>query len=53
MKAELLRRAFLVTPNIPEAEALSGMTIASVTLLAVAVVGSFRAGPANPETVNA
>lgn len=29
MKAELLRRAFLVTPNIPEAEALSGMTIAS------------------------
>jgi hydroxymethylpyrimidine/phosphomethylpyrimidine kinase len=27
MKAELLRRAFLVTPNIPEAEALSGMTI--------------------------
>ena len=27
MKAELLRRAFLVTPNIPEAEALSGITI--------------------------
>jgi hydroxymethylpyrimidine/phosphomethylpyrimidine kinase len=27
MKAELLRRAFLVTPNIPEAEALSGVTI--------------------------
>ena len=29
MKAELLRKAFLVTPNIPEAETLSGMTIAS------------------------
>jgi hydroxymethylpyrimidine/phosphomethylpyrimidine kinase len=29
MKAELLRRAFLVTPNIPEAEALSGVTIRS------------------------
>ena len=27
MKAELLSRAFLVTPNIPEAEALSGVTI--------------------------
>jgi len=27
MKAELLRRAFLVTPNLPEAEALSGVTI--------------------------
>jgi hydroxymethylpyrimidine/phosphomethylpyrimidine kinase len=27
MKAELLRRAFLVTPNIPEAEALAGMPI--------------------------
>jgi len=27
MKAELLGRAFLVTPNIPEAEALTGMTI--------------------------
>jgi hydroxymethylpyrimidine/phosphomethylpyrimidine kinase len=29
MKAELLRRAFLVTPNIPEAEALAGMRITS------------------------
>ena len=29
MKSELLRRAFLVTPNIPEAEALAGMTIDS------------------------
>ena len=29
MKAELLRRALVVTPNIPEAEALSGLTIAS------------------------
>jgi len=29
MKTELLRRAFLVTPNIPEAEALSGVTIRS------------------------
>ncbi len=29
MKAELLRRAFVVTPNIPEAEALSGITIRS------------------------
>jgi hydroxymethylpyrimidine/phosphomethylpyrimidine kinase len=29
VKSELLRRAFLVTPNIPEAEALAGMTIAS------------------------
>ena len=27
MKSELLRRAFLVTPNIPEAEALAGITI--------------------------
>jgi hydroxymethylpyrimidine/phosphomethylpyrimidine kinase len=27
LKTELLRQAFLVTPNIPEAEALSGMTI--------------------------
>ncbi|HEY5617163.1 MAG TPA: bifunctional hydroxymethylpyrimidine kinase/phosphomethylpyrimidine kinase [Vicinamibacterales bacterium] len=27
MKTDLLRRAFLVTPNIPEAETLSGMTI--------------------------
>src|SRR4030095_2881216 len=27
MKSELLRRAFLVTPNLPEAEALSGVTI--------------------------
>ena len=27
MKSELLRRAFLVTPNIPEAETLAGMTI--------------------------
>ena len=29
MKAELLRHAFVVTPNIPEAEALSGITITS------------------------
>lgn len=29
IKAELLRRAFLVTPNIPEAEALAGMPIAT------------------------
>jgi hydroxymethylpyrimidine/phosphomethylpyrimidine kinase len=29
MKAELLRQAFVVTPNIPEAEALTGVTIAS------------------------
>jgi hydroxymethylpyrimidine/phosphomethylpyrimidine kinase len=27
MKAELLRRAFVITPNVPEAEALSGVTI--------------------------
>jgi hydroxymethylpyrimidine/phosphomethylpyrimidine kinase len=27
LKTELLRRAFLVTPNIPEAEVLSGVTI--------------------------
>jgi len=27
MKSELLRRAFLVTPNVPEAEALSGVAI--------------------------
>jgi hydroxymethylpyrimidine/phosphomethylpyrimidine kinase len=27
LKAELLRRAFLVTPNIPEAETLTGMAI--------------------------
>ena len=27
MKSELLRRAFLVTPNVPEAETLSGVTI--------------------------
>jgi hydroxymethylpyrimidine/phosphomethylpyrimidine kinase len=29
MKAELLRRAFVVTPNVPEAETLSGVTIRS------------------------
>ena len=29
LKTELLRQAFLVTPNIPEAEALSGVTIRS------------------------
>ena len=29
MKSELLRRAYLVTPNIPEAETLAGITIAS------------------------
>jgi hydroxymethylpyrimidine/phosphomethylpyrimidine kinase len=29
MKTELLRRAFVVTPNVPEAEALSGMAIRS------------------------
>ena len=29
MKSELLRRAFVVTPNIPEAEVLSGLTIVS------------------------
>jgi hydroxymethylpyrimidine/phosphomethylpyrimidine kinase len=29
MRSELLRRAFVVTPNIPEAETLSGLTIAS------------------------
>lgn len=29
LKAELLRKAFLVTPNIPEAEALSGVRIQS------------------------
>ena len=29
MKTDLLRRAFLVTPNIPEAEALAGMPIAT------------------------
>lgn len=27
MRSELLRRAFVVTPNVPEAEALSGMAI--------------------------
>ena len=29
MKASLLKRAFVVTPNIPEAERLAGMTIAT------------------------
>jgi hydroxymethylpyrimidine/phosphomethylpyrimidine kinase len=29
MKSELLRRAYLLTPNIPEAEALTGMVIRS------------------------
>jgi hydroxymethylpyrimidine/phosphomethylpyrimidine kinase len=29
LKAELLRRAFLVTPNVPEAEVLSGIKIAT------------------------
>ena len=29
LKSELLHRAFLVTPNVPEAEALSGVTIAT------------------------
>ena len=31
MKTELLPRAFVVTPNIPEAEALAGMAIAPTT----------------------
>jgi hydroxymethylpyrimidine/phosphomethylpyrimidine kinase len=29
MRSELLRRAFVITPNVPEAEALAGMTIRS------------------------
>ena len=29
IKSELMRRAFVVTPNVPEAEALSGITIRS------------------------
>jgi hydroxymethylpyrimidine/phosphomethylpyrimidine kinase len=45
IKAELLRRAFVVTPNIPEAEALSGITIRSDADRQAAARAIHRLGP--------
>ena len=45
LRAELLPRAYLVTPNIPEAEALSGLTIAEYARLSIPVVLSIPHGP--------
>lgn len=45
MKRELLRRAHVVTPNIPEAEALSGATIRSLADARGAAIAIRRLGP--------
>jgi hydroxymethylpyrimidine/phosphomethylpyrimidine kinase len=45
VKSELLGRAFVVTPNIPEAEALAGMTIASQGDVREAARRILRLGP--------
>src|SRR5512145_1019476 len=45
MQAELLERAHVVTPNIPEAEALSGLTIRSHVDMARAGHRILSAGP--------
>jgi hydroxymethylpyrimidine kinase/phosphomethylpyrimidine kinase len=47
MKSELLPRAFLVTPNIPEAEALAGVTIADAGSRREAAQRIAAMGPAN------
>jgi hydroxymethylpyrimidine/phosphomethylpyrimidine kinase len=46
MRAELFRRAYLVTPNIPEAEALTGCTIATVDAAREAARRLHKLGPA-------
>ncbi len=46
LKSELLRRAFVVTPNIPEAEVLAGMTIASLADAREAATRILALGPA-------
>ena len=45
IKTELLRRAYVVTPNIPEAEALSGITIRSDSDREHAARAIHRLGP--------
>jgi hydroxymethylpyrimidine/phosphomethylpyrimidine kinase len=45
LKTELLRQAFLVTPNIPEAEALTGMSIRSLDDMQEAATRILRLGP--------
>ena len=45
MKQELLRRAHVVTPNIPEAEALSGQTIRSLPDIRKAAQAIRKLGP--------
>ena len=47
MKAELLRRSFLITPNVPEAEALSGLTIRSEEDRRAAARALHALGPSN------
>ncbi len=46
LKSELLRRAFVVTPNIPEAEVLAGMSIASLADAREAARRILALGPA-------
>jgi hydroxymethylpyrimidine/phosphomethylpyrimidine kinase len=45
MRAELLPRAHVVTPNVPEAEVLSGMTIRTVADMHTAADRILRMGP--------
>jgi hydroxymethylpyrimidine/phosphomethylpyrimidine kinase len=45
MRTELLRRAHIVTPNIPEAEVLTGLTIASVDDMRKAGERILKLGP--------
>jgi hydroxymethylpyrimidine/phosphomethylpyrimidine kinase len=46
LKSELLRRALVVTPNIPEAEVLAGMTVASLADAREAAKRILALGPA-------
>jgi hydroxymethylpyrimidine/phosphomethylpyrimidine kinase len=45
LRSELLPRAHIVTPNVPEAEALSGLTIASVDDMRAAGERILKLGP--------
>jgi hydroxymethylpyrimidine/phosphomethylpyrimidine kinase len=45
MRAELLPRAHVVTPNVPEAEVLSGMTIRTLADMHTAAVRILEMGP--------
>jgi hydroxymethylpyrimidine/phosphomethylpyrimidine kinase len=45
MRTELLPRAHIVTPNVPEAEALSGLTIRSVDDMRAAGERILKLGP--------